>query len=73
MLFYVLTQSTDSTLLFSDCKFKFLVQSMDTGQVLRTEQLQQERAYLREITENAFYLCMEAIIFGAIGHKEFRC
>jgi len=73
MLFYMLTHSTNRTFLFSNGKFKFLIKSMHPFQVFGAEQLKQECAYLGEITKNAFYVGMKAVVFRAVGHNQFRC
>ena len=48
-----------------DGEFWFFVKAVDTVDILRAEELKQQRGYLREIAEDVCYLGMETLTFRA--------
>ena len=65
MFFDVLAQRANRTFLLSNGEFQFFVK-VDTVDILRAEELKQQRNYLREIAEDVFHFGMETVIFGAV-------
>ena len=66
MFFDVLAQRANRTFLLSNGEFQFFVKAVDTVDILRAEELKQQRGYLREIAEDVFHFGMETVIFGAV-------
>ena len=69
VFFDVLAQRANRTFLLSNGEFQFFVKAVDTVDILRAEELKQQRGYLREIAEDVFHFGMETVIFGAVDHS----
>ena len=69
MLFYVLTQSPETSFFRADRKFQLLVETMDAFHVLGTKQIENKGGYLGQIPEDIFHFSGEPFVFRAVGHN----
>lgn len=67
----MLAQSADTTFLLTNREFQSLIEELYAIEILRTEQVEQKRGYLREIAKYVFYFGMEAVVLGACWHESF--
>ncbi len=69
MIFYVLTQSPETSFFRADRKFQLLVETMDAFHVLGTKQIENKGGYLGQIPEDIFHFSGEPFVFRAVGHN----
>jgi hypothetical protein len=67
----MLAKRADCTLLLTDEKFEFFVQTHEFLVLLRPKQLQVQGGFLRKILQNLIDCTCEALVLGTIGHLHF--